>query len=161
MKMYVLHTSAGKECSVCSKLINVGVAAFVPIEQALIRREGMWSKENRILFPGYVFVSADIVPEVYYSIKRTDGVIRFLGSPPTALSSAEQARIEWLCNGGRMIEPSVISVSETGEIIVLDGILKGNESVIKRYNRRQKKVIAEIRIGGKRHTFKLSVTEEQ
>lgn len=160
MKMYVLHTSSGKECSVCSKLINVGVTAFVPIEQALIRREGMWSKENRILFPGYVFVCADIVPEVYYCIKKTDGVIRFLGSPPTALSHAEQERIEWLCNGGKKLEPSVISISETGEITVIDGILKGYESVIKRYNRRQKKVIAEIRIGGKRHTFKLSVEEK-
>lgn len=160
MKMYVLHTSSGKECSVCSKLINVGVTAFVPIEQALIRREGMWSKENRILFPGYVFVCADIVPEVYYCIKKTDGVIRFLGSPPTALSYAEQDRIEWLCNGGKKLEPSVISVSETGEITVIDGILKGYEYIIKRYNRRQKKIIAEIRIGGKRHTFKLSVEEK-
>ena len=160
MKMYVIHTAAGKECAVCSELIRSDMAAFVPIETALIRREGMWTKENRLLFPGYVFLAADIVPDVYYHVKKTDGVIRFLGSPPTALSPSEQSRIEWLCNDGLKLEPSLIVVSETGEIKALNGILKGNEQLIRRYNRRQKKVVLDIPISGKRHTVKLSVEEQ-
>lgn len=161
MKMYVIHTSGGKECAVCAELIGAGISAYVPIEQALIRREGMWSKENRILFPGYVFVLAEVSPEVYYRVKHADGVIRFLGSPPAALTPSEQERIEWLANDGLKIEPSVIRVTDTGEVIALEGLLAGNEHLIRKYNRRQKKVTAEIRIGGKKHTFKLSVAEEQ
>lgn len=160
MKMYVIHAAGGKECAVCSELIRADMAAYVPIETALIRREGMWTKENRIIFPGYVFLAADIAPEIYYHVKKTDGVIRFLGSPPTALSGTEQARIEWLCNNGLKLEPSLITVSDTGEIKALNGILKGNEQLIRRYNRRQKKVVLDIPIGGKRHTVKLSVEEQ-
>lgn len=160
MKMYVIHTAAGKECAVCSELIRSEMSAYVPIETALLRREGMWTKENRILFPGYVFLSAEIAPDVYYHVKRTDGVIRFLGSPPTALSVSEQSRIEWLCNGGIKLEPSLITVSDTGEVTALSGILKGNEKLIRRYNRRQKKVVLDIPIGGKKHTVRLSVEEQ-
>ncbi len=160
MKMYVIHAAGGKECSVCSELIRADMAAYVPIETALIRREGMWTKENRLLFPGYVFLAAEIIPDVYYHVKKTDGVIRFLGSPPTALSPSEQCRIEWLCNDGLKLEPSLIVVSETGEIKALNGILKGNEKLIRRYNRRQKKVVLDIPIGGKKHTVKLSVEEQ-
>lgn len=159
--MYVIHVTAGKECCICERLLKEGLTAYVPSQVSLIRRGGMWIRETHNIFPGYVFLCLDeMQSETYYRVKKISGVIRFLGRPPSALPKNERERIEWLCNGGKKLVPSRISVSDTGEIRAIDGVLKGNEHLVVRYNRRQKKVVLETSICGKKHIIKLYVEEQ-
>lgn len=153
--IYVLQVQTGKELAVRSQLLRDGIAADVPRELIIIRKGGLWSKMIKILFPGYVFVDVDFSPEIFHKINPVTGVIRFLGQP-TPLMEHEAEMIQWLSNGGEVIEPSNVISLEDGQI-VCDGFLAGHEDKIKRLNLRQKKAAVEVRFGGKTHKANLSV----
>lgn len=153
--IYVLQVQTGKELAVRSQLLREGIAADVPRERIIIRKGGLWSKMIKILFPGYVFVDVDFSPEIFHRINPVTGVIRFLGQP-TPLRENEAEMIQWLSNGGEVIEPSNVISLEDGQI-VCDGFLAGHEDKIKRLNLRQKKAAVEVRFGGKTHKANLSV----
>lgn len=153
--IYVLQVQTGKELTVRIQLLRKGIAADVPRERIIIRKGGLWSKMIKILFPGYVFVDIDYSAEMFHKINPVTGVIRFLGSP-TPLTEHEAEMIQWLSNGGEVIEPSTVISLEDGQI-VCNGFLAGHEDRIKRLNLRQKKAAVEVRFGGKTHKANLSV----
>lgn len=153
--IYVLQVQTGKELAVRSQLLRESIAADVPRERIIIRKGGLWSRMIKILFPGYVFVDIDFSAEMFHKINPVTGVIRFLGSP-TPLAEHEAEMIQWLSNGGEVIEPSNLISLEDGQI-VCDGFLAGHEDKIKRLNLRQKKAAVEVRFGGKTHKANLSV----
>ena len=153
--IYVLQVQTGKELAVRSQLLRDGISADVPRERIIIRKGGLWSKMIKILFPGYVFVDIDFSAEMFHKINPVTGVIRFLGQP-TPLRENEAEMIQWLSNGGEVIEPSNVISLEDGQI-VCDGFLAGHEDKIKRLNLRQKKAAVEVRFGGKTHKANLSI----
>lgn len=153
--IYVLQVQTGKELAVRGQLLRDGISADVPRERIIIRKGGLWSKIIKVLFPGYVFVDIDFSAEMFHKINPVTGVIRFLGQP-TPLRENEAEMIQWLSNGGEVIEPSNVISLEDGQI-VCDGFLAGHEDKIKRLNLRQKKAAVEVQFGGKTHRANLSV----
>lgn len=152
--IYVLQVQAGKETTVRKLLEQQGVVAYVPRERIEIRKDGLWSKMIKLLFPGYVFVDIDYDAEMFHKINPISGVIRFLGLP-TPLPQREAEMILWLANGGEVIEPSPLTVD--GDNITCEGFLTGHEDDIKRLNARQKKASVEVRFGGKVHRANIGV----
>ena len=75
--------------------------------------------------------------ELYYTVRQTNGVVRFLGRPPVPLSVSEAARISWI------LEAGILTVSEGYEdsngLHITIGILKGREKQIVKYSRRRKR----------------------
>ena len=154
--IYVLQVMSGKELSVLSHLSRKEIPAAVPRERILIRKNGLWSKQLKLLFPAYVFVDIDYTPEMFHRINAVDGVIHFLGSP-SPLPDHEADMIRWLSNDGKVIEPSTFIMDENGRVIGFDGFLKGNEDRIKFLNIRQKRASVEVKFGGKTHKANISI----
>ena len=152
--IYVLQVQTGKETTVRKLLEQQNIVAYVPRERIEIRKGGLWSKMIKHLFPGYVFVDIDYSPEMFHKINPVSGVIRFLGLP-TPLPQREADLILWLANGGKIIEPSPLTVD--GDKITCEGFLAGHEDDIKRLNARQKKASVEVRFGSKVHRANIGV----
>lgn len=154
--IYVLQVQTGKELDVSAALKREDIRADVPRERLLIRKNGLWSKMIKLLFPGYVFTDIDYSAEMFHKIKPVPGVIRFLGEP-TPLPEHEADMIRWLSNGSEIIETSLIRTDSDGNVIGYEGFLAGNEDKIKRINLRQKKVSVEVKFGGKTHRANLGI----
>lgn len=153
--IYVLQIQTGKETEVCASLKHIGIKAYAPCERIIIRRGGLWTKMLKLLFPGYVFTDIEYSAEMFHRIKPVCGVIHFLGSP-TPLPEHEAEMINWLANGGEIIEPSEAVVDENGSIIGFKGFLNGCEDKIRYVNRRQKKALIAVRFDGKLHKANIS-----
>lgn len=154
--IYVLQVQTAKELAVRSLLEQQDISAFVPRERLLIRKNGLWSKMIKLLFPGYVFVDIDYSADMFHKINPIPGVIRFLGSP-SPLPEHEEGMIRWLSNGGEIIEPSAAVIGADGNITGYEGFLAGNEDKIKYLNLRQKKASVEVKFGGKIHKANIGI----
>ena len=151
--IYVLHVQSGKEYDIVNSLVMQDIKAYAPRHELLERRKGVWNKVQRSIFPGYVFVDTDLSDEIYYKIRHTEGVVRFLGDP-TPLSYSEHHRMQWIFDTG------VLDVSrgyvKDGRLVITDGLLKGREDRIVSFCRRQKRCKLYCEINGRRHYFSLS-----
>lgn len=156
MSLYVLHVQTGNELKIHRELRRQKLEAYVPEENALLRKDGKWQEVRRILMPGYVFISLELSAQLYYKVRAVPGVIRFLGSPPEPVSEQEQQHMEWLLNDGEVIEPSE-GIIKNGRVVITSGKLAGMEGQILHFNRRQKRATALVSIFGKRHEVTLSV----
>lgn len=156
--IYVLHVQSGRENDIVNLLAMQEIKAYAPQHKLLERRKGVWEAVLRTVFPGYVFADIELNAEEYYKIRRTDGVIKFLGNP-TPLPYAEQQRMQWIFDAG------VLDVSrgyiENGRLVITDGLLKGREDQIVSYSRRQKRCKLYCEINGRRHYFSLSAELEK
>lgn len=160
MKMYVLQVRSGYEFSVFENLKKQGFDAVLPTRQEYIRRSGKWSIYEKIIFTQYIFIRLELTKEIYYRIKKFDGVVRFLGFEhgfPQPLNPAEQSYIEWLWNGGKPVEPSKIYVTPDGDKLVMSGILRKYSGSQIEYNLRQRKADIFIDIAGRKHRITLPV----
>ena len=151
--IYVLHVQSGKEYDIVNSLVMQDIKTYAPKHILLERRKGVWNRVQRSIFPGYVFVDTDLSDEIYYKIRHTEGVVRFLGDP-TPLSYSEQHRMQWIFDTG------VLDVSrgyvKDGRLVITDGLLKGREDRIVSFCRRQKRCTLYCEINGRRHYFSLS-----
>lgn len=154
--IYVLQVQTGKELTVRSLLEQQNISASVPRERLLIRKNGLWSKMIKLLFPGYVFVDIEYNAGMFYKINSVPGVIRFLGLP-TPLPKQEEKIIRWLSNGGEVIEQSYAVMDEDGRIVRYEGFLENNEDKIRRLNLRQKKASVAVEFDGVVHKVNIGV----
>ena len=160
MKMYVLQVRSGYEISVCQELRRQGFDTVLPVRQEFIRRGGKWQIYEKIIFTQYVFIRFELTEEIYYRIKKIDGVVRFLGYENGILSPlnhTEQRYIEWLWNDGKPIEPSKIYVTPSGDKMIMSGILRKYSGDEIEYNLRQRKANIFINIAGRKHKITLPV----
>lgn len=107
-----------------------------------IRRRGVTRKEERPLFPGYVFIESENILgdlDTYWDIRHTEGFIRFLRrSPkPTPLSEKDLSLIRHFISFGECADTSKVTFDENDRIVVLEGPLKGLEGRILKVDRRK------------------------
>ena len=157
--MYVLQVTSGHELDVRDALRRAGYRGKVPEEIRRERRGGQWHDVRRILIPGYVFVilPGSMNAYEYITVRRScmGYAIRILGTPdPLALTPTEERYIDWLINGSKPLEPSVLEAGE--HVTVLAGPLKGREAQIIRVNRRQRRATIAIYFAGAEHRITLS-----
>jgi len=153
--IYVIYVQSGREHDVVSALREKDITACAPTHDMLERHKGVWRTVRRIIFPGYVFIESDwITDELYYAVKNTSGVVRFLGRPPTPLPMAEEVRLRWI------LDTEDLTVShgyiKDGSVTITDGILTGREHCIVKYSKRRKRCTLYCDINGKRHYFDVS-----
>lgn len=158
--IYVVHIQSGRECDVVAALKEKGITACAPTHDLLERKGGVWHTVRRIIFPGYVFIRSEgITDQLYYAVRNTSGVVRFLGRPPTPLPMSEEVRLRWILDAG------CLSVSKgyikDGKVTITDGILIGREHCIIKYNKRHKRCTLYCEINGRRHYFDVSAELEK
>ncbi len=62
---------------------------LLPTENVSEVKDGESRIVERKLWPGYLLVKMDVTDEAWHYIKATNGVIGFLGEPPTSLTDQE------------------------------------------------------------------------
>jgi transcription antitermination factor NusG len=76
---YALHTRSQHERLVVNQLERRGIKTFLP----LISEVHRWSDRRKVvqlpLFSCYAFVHMRLLPELWYKVMQTNGVLRFVG----------------------------------------------------------------------------------
>ena len=170
-KWYVVRAVSGQENKVKAyietEINRLGMADYisqvlVPTEKVVQVRDGKKITKDRVYFPGYVMIEANLAGEIPHIIKSITGVIGFLGETkggdPVPLRMSEVNRMlgkvdEMSDIGGvTMSEPFII-----GETIkIIDGPFNDFNGVIEEVNDEKKKLKVQVKIFGRATPVELS-----
>ena len=167
-KWYVVRAVSGQEKRV-KETIETEVSAaglqdyvgqvLIPIEKVFQIRNGKKNKE-KVYFPGYIMVKADLVGEIPHIIKSVTNVIGFLGETkggePVPLRSSEVSRMLGKVDELALTEEHAAIPYSTGETIkVIDGPFNGFTGTIESVNEEKKKLKVMVKIFGRKTPVEL------
>lgn len=172
-KWYVVRAVSGQENKIKAyieqEVNRVGMGDYisqvlVPTEKVVSIKDGKKISKDKVYFPGYVMIEANLTGEIPHIIKSITGVIGFLGETkggePVPLRMAEVNRML-----GRVDELSVTtenvnipySIDET--IKVIDGPFNGFNGTIEKINEEKRKLEVMVKIFGRKTPLELSFTQ--
>lgn len=153
--MYVLYVQSGMELRIVGELRRKSITAYCPRQIKAERRRGNWQYVERIIFTGYVFVDVPgLTAKLWHIIMKCMGAIRFVSL--CALPEDEDGFIRSLCNDGDSIDISRGYISG-GTLHITSGFLTNLEHEIVKFNRRGKRVTADVAIYGEKHRVVFSI----
>lgn len=146
---YVIHCFTGKEDEVRRKVKGSDISmAIVPRRIMKERRRGVWSMIDRVVFPGYVFVKANMTSQAYYDMRCIPGVMRVLGiGRPQPLPEDEVTLLLKLSQDGKPLGLSEVFV-EGEKVTVISGPLIGFEGHIVKLDARHFRARVNVSIFG-------------
>jgi transcriptional antiterminator NusG len=169
-KWYVVRAVSGQENKIKAyieqEVNRVGMADYVsqvlvPTEKVVQVKDGKKISKERVYFPGYVMIEANLTGEIPHIIKSITGVIGFLGETKggeaVPLRLAEVNRML-----GKVDELSVTtenvnipySIDET--VKVIDGPFNGFNGTIEKINEEKRKLEVMVKIFGRKTPLELS-----
>lgn len=169
-KWYVIRAVSGQENKV-KNYIETEINRFgysdyveevlVPTEKVPQVRNGKKINKERVFFPGYVMVKANLAGEVIHIIKSISGVIGFLGETkggdPIPMRKAEVNRMLGVVDELSEKVESVFIPYEIGETIrVIDGPFNGFNGVVEKINEEKRKLEVMVKIFGRKTPLDLS-----
>lgn len=169
-KWYVVRAVSGQENKVKAyietEINRLGMGDYisqvlVPTEKVVQVRDGKKISKDKVYFPGYVMIEANLVGEIPHIIKSITGVIGFLGEvkggDPVPLRLSEVNRML-----GKVDELSVNVDTQSipfklGETIkVIDGPFNGFNGTIEKINEEKRKLEVMVKIFGRKTPLELS-----
>lgn len=169
-KWYVVRAVSGQENKVKTyienEIVRLGFSDYiedvlVPTEKVVQIRNGKKINKERVYFPGYVMIKANLGGEIAHIIKSITGVIGFLGETkggdPVPLRKAEVNRML-----GKVDElsakTSAISIPYIlGETVkVIDGPFNGFNGTVEKINEEKRKLEVMVKIFGRKTPLELS-----
>jgi len=169
-KWYVVRAISGQENKVKTYIENeIGRLGFsdyledvlVPTEKVVQIRNGKKINKERVYFPGYVMIKANLGGEITHIVKSVTGVIGFLGETkggdPVPLRKAEVNRMlgkvdELSAKTNTIAIPYVL-----GETVkVIDGPFNGFNGTVEKINEEKRKLEVMVKIFGRKTPLELS-----
>lgn len=169
-KWYVVRAVSGQENKVKAyietEINRLGMGdhvsqVLVPTEKVVQVRDGKKITKDRVYFPGYVMMEANLIGEIPHIIKSITGVIGFLGEvkggDPVPLRISEVNRML-----GKVDELSVKTDGQAipfniGETIkVIDGPFNGFNGTVEKINEDKRKLEVMVKIFGRKTPLELS-----
>ncbi len=169
-KWYVVRAIGGQENKVKNyieneitrlKLSDYIDQVLVPTEKVIQIRKGKKINKERVYFPGYIMIEANLSGEIPHIIKSVPGVIGFLGEvkggDPVPLRKSEVNRML-----GKVDELAVQNENVTipyiiGETVkVVDGPFNGFDGSIEKINEEKRKLEVMVKIFGRKTPLELS-----
>ena len=169
-KWYVVRAVSGQENKVKAYIetetARLGMADYisqvlVPTEKVVTVRDGKKIAKDKVYFPGYIMIEANLTGEIPHIIKSIPGVIGFLGETKggdaVPLRQSEVNRML-----GKVDELSVkvdtVAIPFTlGETIkVIDGPFNGFNGTIEKINEEKRKLEVMVKIFGRKTPLELS-----
>lgn len=169
-KWYVVRAVSGQENKVKNyietEISRLGMSDYisqvlVPTEKVVQVRDGKKISKDRVYFPGYVMIEANLTGEIPHIIKSITGVIGFLGETKggdaVPLRMSEVNRML-----GKVDELSVktdnVSIPfATGETVkVIDGPFNGFNGTVEKVNEDKRKLEVMVKIFGRKTPLELS-----
>lgn len=171
---YVIRAVSGQERKVKNfietEVTRQGLAEsvaeiLIPAEKVFEMRNGKKKVRERIFFPGYVILSADLSNgEAFHLINNVPGVLGFLGSGsgkmtkvPTPLRQSEINRILGKVDEGTLAETNTELKFYVGESVkVMDGPFSGFTGNIEEIFEEKKKLNVMVKIFGRNTPLELN-----
>lgn len=169
-KWYVVRAIGGQENKVKSYIENevarLGMTDYldrvlVPTEKVIQIRNGKKIQKERVYFPGYVMIEANLSGEMPHVIKSIPGVIGFLGEvkggDPIPMRKAEINRMLGKVDELSVQSDNVVIPYTVGETVkVIDGPFNGFDGVIEKVNEEKRKLEVMVKIFGRKTPLELS-----
>lgn len=163
MMWYVVQVRVGTEENMklqCQKKISESILerCFIPYYEEKKRIQGEWKIQQKILFPGYIFVITEDIENLYKQLKCVIGMTKLLGTGEEIVPLAED-EIQFMQNFGG--ETQVVKMSEgvieQSEVKILSGPLQGKEGFIKKIDRHKRKAWLEMEMFGRLQTIQVGL----
>lgn len=154
---YVIQVMSGEEEKIaylCRQRITKQLYEniFIPRYVRKKKYQGEWHEENRILFPGYLFVDTkeENMKEIILQLHFIDGMTKVLGDGTQAVPVAKKEQ-EWLKS--MMDEQYIVQVS-VGHIIgeqiqITSGPLSQYPAIIRKIDRHKRMAEIDIELFGR------------
>jgi transcriptional antiterminator NusG len=172
-KWYVVRAVSGQENKVKSYIeteinrLNLSdyiAQVLVPTEKVVQVRDGKKISKEKVYFPGYVMIEANLMGEIPHIIKSITGVIGFLGEvkggDPVPLRASEVNRML-----GKVDELAITSDNQNipftiGETIkVVDGPFNGFNGTVEKINEEKRKLEVMVKIFGRKTPLELGFVQ--
>ena len=167
---YVVRAVSGQENKVKTYIENeiarLGYTDYVdevlvPTEKVIQIRNGKKINKERVYFPGYVMVKANLGGEIVHIIKSITGVIGFLGEvkggDPVPLRKAEVNRMLGKVDELSVKTDNIAMPYILGETVkVIDGPFNGFNGTVEKINEEKRKLEVMVKIFGRKTPLELS-----
>ena len=169
-KWYVVRAVSGQENKVKDyierEITQQGLNDFVdqilvPTEKVVQVRNGKKINKEKVYFPGYVMIEANLSGEVPHIIKSINGVIGFLGEvkggDPVPLRKSEVNRMLGKVDELAVkIDSIAIPYTEGETVKVIDGPFNGFNGTVEKVNEEKRKLEVMVKIFGRKTPLELS-----
>ena len=169
-KWYVVRAIGGQENKVKNyietEIARLGLSDYVdqvlvPKEKVIQVRNGKKLNKERVYFPGYIMVEANLAGEVPHVIKSVTGVIGFLGETkggaPVPLRKSEVNRMLGKVDELSVQNENIAIPYVVGETVkVVDGPFNGFDGTVEKVNEEKRKLEVMVKIFGRKTPLELS-----
>ncbi|MCH1517453.1 MAG: transcription termination/antitermination protein NusG [Flavobacteriaceae bacterium] len=169
-KWYVVRAVSGQEAKIkdyiASEINRLGYDSFledilVPTEKVVQIRNGKKINKEKVYYPGYIMIKADLSGEIPHVIKSVTNVIGFLGETkggePIPLRTSEVNRLLGKVDELELSKEHVAIPFTIGESIkVIDGPFNGFTGTIENVNEEKRKLQVMVKIFGRKTPLELS-----
>ncbi len=152
---YVMQVRTGTEESVCCQCRNIISEeilerCFIPYYEEKKKYEGKWHTQEKVLFPGYVFMITEKIEGLCEGLRKVIGLTKLLGTGQeiVPLTSDEQKWLLKIGGEGQKVEMSE-GIIDAGDLRIMEGPLAGMEKYIKRIDRHKRKAYLEVELFGR------------
>lgn len=168
-KWYILNVIAGQENKVASdikSLIARSAAGkyigdvVVPTKPVMKVKKGQKVQEMQKLFPGYVFINADLSGEAYNLINSIPKVMGFLGGKNTPQPVADAKMQDILRLSVEQAADNKSVTFEIGETLnIIEGPFESFSGVVEEFDVEKQKVKISVLIFGRATSVELDVNQ--
>lgn len=169
-KWYVVRAVSGQENKIKSYIesevtrLNLEDSIdqiLVPTEKVIQIRNGKKISKERVYFPGYIMVQANLAGEIVHIIKSVNGVIGFLGETkggdPVPLRQSEVNRMLGKVDELTINDENINIPFTIGETVkVIDGPFNGFNGTVEKINEEKRKLEVMVKIFGRKTPLELS-----
>ena len=163
----IMHTQENKvKAYIETEISRVGLSDYVsqvivPTEKVVQIRNGKKVNRERVYFPGYIMVEANLSGEVPHVIKGITGVIGFLGETkggePVPMRKSEVNRMLGKVDELSVQDENIAIPFNIGETVkVVDGPFNGFDGTIEKVNEEKRKLEVMVKIFGRKTPLELS-----
>ena len=170
-KWYVVRAVSGQENKIKTYIENeisrLGLTDYVdqvlvPTEKVIQIRKGKKVNKEKVYFPGYIMIQANLSGEVPHIIKSITNVIGFLGETkggdPVPLRQSEVNRMLGKVDELAIEADSNIAIPfNIGQTVkVIDGPFNGFDGTVEKINEEKRKLEVMVKIFGRKTPLELS-----
>ena len=169
-KWYVVRAVSGQENKIKTyietEISRLGLENFidqvlVPTQNVIQIRKGKKVQKEKVYFPGYIMIKANLTGEIPHIIKSITNVIGFLGETkggdPVPLRTAEVNRMLGKVDELTMTTEHIAIPFTSGENVkVIDGPFNGFNGTIEKVNEEKRKLEVMVKIFGRKTPLELS-----
>ena len=168
-KWYILNVMAGQENKIADNIRSIAKSelaqhiseVLVPCKKVVKIKKGKKVLEDQKLFPGYIFVKADIKSDVYNVLAAIPKAMSFLGSKnkPEPVSDKKMSEILSMVS----IDSNEVGKTQTfeiGEVLnVIEGPFDSFSGVVEEFDNEKQRVKISILIFGRATQVDLDISQ--